>query len=128
MYYRGAKAAILVFDLNRPETFEKLKSWLNDLKTHGDPNVVICIVGNKSDLGSNYLTVRGKYEEYAASINAKYLEASAKDGVNINAIFEYVTQQVVTLCCATPSISTDADVLTLGAKYNTENEPQGCCY
>ena len=127
MYYRGAKAAILVFDLKQMETFERLKTWLKDLKNHGDPNVVICLVGNKSDLMVNSASNKSKYEEYATSINARYIESSAKDGVNINAIFEYITQQVVSISCATPSVSTDVDVLTLGAKYNNENEPQGCC-
>ena len=48
-YYRGAKAAIMVFDVTNEDTFHRVLSWLRDLKAHADPNVVICIAGNKCD-------------------------------------------------------------------------------
>jgi GTPase SAR1 family protein len=49
MYYRGAKAAICVFDVTNEESFHRVASWLRDLKAHADQNVVICLAGNKCD-------------------------------------------------------------------------------
>jgi small GTP-binding protein len=48
MYYRGAEAAIIVYDITSFESFEGAKSWVHDLKLYGQPNVVIALAANKS--------------------------------------------------------------------------------
>jgi Ras-related protein Rab-22 len=50
MYYRGAGAAILVYDITRQDSFEALKDWVQELKLNGSRETVIFIVGNKLDL------------------------------------------------------------------------------
>lgn len=50
MYYRGAAAAIVVYDITNKESFNGAKSWVKELQRRGDPNVVIALAGNKSDL------------------------------------------------------------------------------
>lgn len=50
MYYRGAAAAIIVYDITRASSFQTLKSWVRELQTLGPENIVIAICGNKSDL------------------------------------------------------------------------------
>merc|ERR1712078_275313 len=52
MYYRGAAAAILVYDMTKRSSFEKLQKWVDELKERGNPNIVIALAGNKSDLAS----------------------------------------------------------------------------
>ena len=49
-YYRGAVGALICYDITRQNTFESTEKWLNELKEHADPNIVILIVGNKVDL------------------------------------------------------------------------------
>ena len=46
MYYRGAKAAVCVFDVTNESSYERVITWLRDLKIHADPNIVVCIAGN----------------------------------------------------------------------------------
>ena len=50
MYYRGAAAAVVVYDITNKESFNGAKSWVKELQRRGDPNVVIALAGNKSDL------------------------------------------------------------------------------
>jgi GTPase SAR1 family protein len=50
MYYRGAAAAVVVFDVTNRDTFEGAKSWVKELQRRGDPNVVIALAGNKADM------------------------------------------------------------------------------
>ena len=50
MYYRGAAAAIVVYDITNKESFNGPKSWVKELQRRGDPNVVIALAGNKADL------------------------------------------------------------------------------
>jgi Ras-related protein Rab-11A len=49
-YYKGAKGALLVFDLTRKETFDSVDRWIPDLRKSGDENLTILLIGNKCDL------------------------------------------------------------------------------
>ena len=49
-YYRGAVGALVVYDITKSVTFENVERWLKELRDHADPNIVIMLVGNKSDL------------------------------------------------------------------------------
>lgn len=56
-YYRGAVGAILAFDLTRKVTLENTEKWFNELKLHADPNIVILLVGNKTDLSDQRVLI-----------------------------------------------------------------------
>lgn len=49
-YYRGAVGALLVYDISKHATYENVERWLKELRDHADTNIVISLVGNKSDL------------------------------------------------------------------------------
>lgn len=49
-YYRGAVGALLVYDISKHSTYENVTRWLKELRDHADANIVIMLVGNKSDL------------------------------------------------------------------------------
>ncbi|KDO39690.1 hypothetical protein CISIN_1g038356mg, partial [Citrus sinensis] len=49
-YNRGALGALLVYDVTKSTTFENVSRWLKDLGDHADSNIVIMMIGNKTDL------------------------------------------------------------------------------
>merc|ERR1719419_1923451 len=49
-YYRSAVGAMLVYDISKKDTFDNIERWLTELRQHADANIVIMLVGNKSDL------------------------------------------------------------------------------
>jgi len=49
-YYRGAVGALLVYDIAKHVTYDNVTRWLKELRDHADSNIVIMLVGNKSDL------------------------------------------------------------------------------
>jgi Ras-related protein Rab-11A len=49
-YYRGAVGALLGYDISKHPTYENIVRWLKELRDHADSNIVIMLVGNKSDL------------------------------------------------------------------------------
>lgn len=49
-YYRGAVGALLVYDITKKQTFDNTERWLTELREHADEDIVILLVGNKSDL------------------------------------------------------------------------------
>jgi GTPase SAR1 family protein len=52
MYYRGAQAAIVVYDITNQESFAKAKSWVKELQRQANANIVIALAGNKADLAN----------------------------------------------------------------------------
>ncbi|KAI9625839.1 hypothetical protein H4Q26_016087 [Puccinia striiformis f. sp. tritici PST-130] len=57
MYYRGANAAILVYDITNKESFLDIQNWLNELRENMSTDLIIQVVGSKSDLGADKRTV-----------------------------------------------------------------------
>ncbi|KAJ3880604.1 P-loop containing nucleoside triphosphate hydrolase protein [Lentinula edodes] len=50
MYYRGANAALVLYDITNASTFEDVRGWLEELKKNCPPELIIYIVGSKADL------------------------------------------------------------------------------
>ena len=57
MYYRGAAAAIVVYDITKKESFNNVTTWLNECKTQSPKNVHIVLIGNKNDLEQEYIII-----------------------------------------------------------------------
>lgn len=60
-YFRGASGALLVFDITRRATFDSVTTWLRDLRAIAEDNIVIILVGNKSDLANPSLIPTSPY-------------------------------------------------------------------
>ena len=87
MYYRGAAAAILVFDITKPASLDKLKAWVRELQTQGPERLALAIAGNKADLADRRAVPADDAKAFAADIGALYCETSAKDDTNVSQLF-----------------------------------------
>ena len=87
MYYHNAQAAVIVFALSDRDTFNEMQSWADELECQAEIRPLIFLVGNKADLEKERKVETTEGERLAQAINAKYLETSAKTGVNIEELF-----------------------------------------
>ena len=87
MYYRGAAAAVVVFDITKKDSFNGAKSWVKELQRRGDPNVVIALAGNKADMESKRKVQTEEAQQYALDNDIIYLETSAKTSLNVKELF-----------------------------------------
>jgi small GTP-binding protein len=94
-YCLGCSGAIFVYDLTRPETLASLNDWTTIVREkNGD--IPIILVGNKSDLKENRKIPENHGVETAKQNNLHYfLEVSAKDGTNIENVFQNLTQDML---------------------------------
>ncbi|TSQ01554.1 Ras-related protein Rab-5B [Bagarius yarrelli] len=94
MYYRGAQAAIVVFDITKPETFERAKAWVKELQRQASPNIVIALAGNKSDLADKRLVEYEEAQTYAEDTGLLFMETSAKTAMNVNELFLAIAKKM----------------------------------
>nr|GMD85916.1 ras-related protein YPT3 [Ipomoea batatas] len=92
-YYRGAVGALLVYDVTRHVTFENVTRWLKELRDHTDPNIVVMLIGNKSDLRHLVAVPTEEGKNFAEREALYFMETSALEATNVeNAFTEVLTQ------------------------------------
>ncbi|XP_073144788.1 ras-related protein RHN1-like isoform X2 [Henckelia pumila] len=87
MYYRGAGAAIVVYDISNMDTFVRAKKWVEELKRKASPNLVMALVANKCDLESKREVKNEDGEKFSDENGMFFMETSAKTAFNINELF-----------------------------------------
>ncbi|KAF7059377.1 hypothetical protein CFC21_066290 [Triticum aestivum] len=95
-YYRGAAAALLVYDITRRETFNHVASWLEEMREQadGNNNITIMLVGNKSDLGQRRAVSTEEGEQFAKENGLAFMETSARTRHNVEEAFLQSTSMV----------------------------------
>ncbi|XP_039822696.1 ras-related protein Rab-2-A-like [Panicum virgatum] len=94
-YYRGAAAAVLVYDITRRETFNHVASWLEDAKQLVSPHLTMVLVGSKCDLSNRRSVSYEEGERFAMEHGMIFLEASAKTAQNVEEAFTAAARIVI---------------------------------
>ncbi|CAG8606982.1 12452_t:CDS:2 [Racocetra persica] len=97
-YYRGAVGALLVYDIAKHVTYENVNRWLKELRDHADSNIVIMLVGNKSDLRHLRAVPTEEAKQFAAENNLSFIETSALDASNVELAFQNILTGNFVLC------------------------------
>jgi len=95
IYYKGAAAAMLVFDLTRPESFWKVKTWYADVRDNLHEKVPTILMGNKKDLGAHRAVMESEAKDLAEGYGFKYFETSALTGENVDRAFYTLIGQII---------------------------------
>ncbi|KAG6777183.1 hypothetical protein POTOM_016999 [Populus tomentosa] len=93
-YYRGAVGALLVYDVTRHSTFENVERWLRELRDHTDPNIVVMLIGNKSDLRHLVAVSTEDGKSFAERESLYFMETSALEATNVDNAFAEVLNQI----------------------------------
>lgn len=91
-YYRGAVGALLVYDITKAATFANVERWLKELREHADADIVIMLVGNKSDLKHIRSVNTTDACAFAEQNGLFFLETSALDSSNVEQAFTQILQ------------------------------------
>lgn len=96
LYYRGAGAAAVVFDITDADSFAKAQYWVSELQKTASPDIVIVLVGNKADLEGQRAVTHSSAQSYADANGMLFVEASAKTSEGVAHIFEVVAAKLTT--------------------------------
>ncbi|KAL8161088.1 hypothetical protein V2J09_012577 [Rumex salicifolius] len=93
-YYRGAVGCLLIYDITKMQSFDNLTRWLKELRDHADSNIVIMVVGNKSDLRHLRSVSEEQGRKLAEDEELIFLETSALDATNIIRAFNTIIYEI----------------------------------
>jgi small GTP-binding protein len=125
-FYRHAKGIFLVFDITNRKSFENVSNWLIEIERNivdDIDNVKIMLIGNKSDLNDNRIINYAEAEQFAKENNLLYFETSAKNGSNVNFIFQTIIDSIV--CEQLDKTFRSVDNII---NINPVTESKKCCY
>jgi small GTP-binding protein len=128
MYYRGAQAAIVVYDITSYDSFDRAKKWVKELQRQGNPNIVIALAGNKVDLASKRTVEIEESQAYAEENGILFMETSAKTAANVNELFVAIAKKLPKTQQPRPN---SARLLPPAGDAPAQQKPQqkqgGCC-
>ncbi len=78
----------MVFDVTKAASFKNAEKWLQELREHADTDIVIMMVGNKTDLKNQRELATEEAKKFSQKNNLLYIETSALDGSNIKEAFQ----------------------------------------
>ncbi|KAK2192213.1 hypothetical protein NP493_37g12049 [Ridgeia piscesae] len=125
MYYRGAAAAIVVYDITRESSFASVKSWLSELRKNGSTNTIVALAGNKCDLEDLREVQHRDALRYAERHGAMLVETSAKTAANIAALFMEISRKLSSVddVASNPSLM----AIRLHQQVEPEEHRKKCC-
>jgi len=91
-YIRDSSVAVVVYDITNKKTFENTRKWVDDVRGERGNDVIIVLVGNKTDLNDKREVTTAQGEEEAKKNNLMFIETSAKVGHNVKALFKRIAQ------------------------------------
>ncbi|XP_078268605.1 ras-related protein Rab-41 isoform X2 [Rhinoraja longicauda] len=89
-YIRDSAAAVVVFDITNLNSFQQTSKWIDDVRIERGSDVIIMLVGNKTDLADKRQVSMEEGERKAREVNVMYIETSAKAGYNVKQLFRRV--------------------------------------
>jgi small GTP-binding protein len=97
IFYQDAQVTLLVYDITQKETYDAIKNyWFQEVKDNAPEDVIVFIVGNKSDIYEKEAVNEEEARQYAKDINALYKLVSAENGDGINEIFKMIGERMLT--------------------------------
>lgn len=102
-YIRDSTVAVVVYDIANVGSFHKTSKWIEDVRTERGIDVIIMLVGNKTDLSDKRQVSTEEGERKAKELDVMFIETSAKSGYNVKQLFRRVAAALPTMELGAPT-------------------------
>ena len=127
-YYNGSHGAIIVYDVTNKDSFENVKNWITELKTHLElGNLVVMLIGNKTDLENQRQVTEEQGRSLAEQLDFFFMETSAmKNSTNeVSKAFMVIIEEILN---KNPQLKKKGgEKIDLGKKNEVKDTKKGCC-
>ncbi|XP_042518372.1 ras-related protein Rab2BV-like [Macadamia integrifolia] len=138
-YYRGAMGALLVYDITQRTSFNNLEKWLREIREYGDSDMVIMLVGNKTDMCHAREVSEEEGQRLAENEGLCFMETSALESFNVEEAFLQLIFQIYEVTskkkldakssqAQTITPTTGKKILHLDEVSADQNQHMGCCW
>ncbi|KAK8625400.1 hypothetical protein V6N13_090272 [Hibiscus sabdariffa] len=132
-YYRGALGALLVYNVTKPTTFENVSRWLKELRDHADSNIMIMLIGNKTDLKHLRAVAAEDGQSFAEKEGLSFIETSALEATNVEKAFQTILSEIYriiskkSLSSDEPATASIKEGKTIYVGTSEVNKKMACC-
>lgn len=123
-YIRDSSVAVVVFDVTNRQSFVNTARWIQEVRTERGSDVIIFLVGNKTDLVDKRQVSVEEGDAKAREFNVNYIETSAKAGYNIKSLFRKIAAALPGMESVTQAKQEDMVNVQLTPSTVTLNAPQ----
>ena len=123
-YFNSSNGFLLIYDITDKDSLEHLNFWSAQIQLNAPEKSKCVLVGNKCDLESARVVSYEEGKMYAEKNKIKFFETSAKDGTNINEVFEYIANEIYKEQKMEMRSVTSSQVLS---KEQTFKKKKKCC-
>ncbi|ORC88450.1 ras-related rab-4 [Trypanosoma theileri] len=109
-YYRGAVGCLIVYDITQRSSYESVPQWLNDVRQLAGKDVVVMLIGNKSDLSENRAIQHNEASLYALENGLLHFETSAATGEFVSEAFLKVAKTGLSVTTENTDMEEDSTV------------------
>ncbi|KAK0548890.1 GTPase Ryh1 [Tilletia horrida] len=114
-YIRDSSVAVVVYDITNRASFQNTSKWMDDVISERGNDVIIVLVGNKTDLNEKREVTTDEGEKRAKEFNGMFIETSAKAGHNVKTLFKKIA-------LALPGMDAAKDGTAAGGAEGTQNK------
>jgi small GTP-binding protein len=98
MYYRDARAAVIVFDVTNKQSFTEAAEWLSEFRERGQPGALVVAAANKIDLEDKRAVTKDEADEFWQVNQVEFTqETSALSGVGVKDLFVHLAEHLLAL-------------------------------
>ena len=133
-YYKSSTCAFIIYDVTDKKSFANVSTWLDECKEMCYKDILICLVGNKTDLDDKRVIPQVEGQKFADDHGLMFFETSAKNGKNIEEMFNKCTEEIVSrIENGTIVVDAFTSGIKIGKYPNKEIEQnlvkkkKGCC-
>ncbi|XP_075994877.1 ras-related protein Rab-37 isoform X2 [Genypterus blacodes] len=122
-YYRDAQALLLLYDITSKTSFDNIRAWLTEIHEYAQKDVVIMLLGNKSDMAAERAVKKEDGEKLAKEYGVPFMETSAKTGVNVELAFLAIAKELRHRASQQPN----EPKFQINEYIESQKHKSGCC-
>ncbi|KAB2002318.1 hypothetical protein Goshw_013187 [Gossypium schwendimanii] len=129
-YIRDSSVAVIAYDVANRQSFLNTSKWIEEVRTERGTDVIIVLVGNKTDLVDKRQVSIEEGDSKARELGVMFIETSAKAGFNIKPLFRKIAAALPgmgSLSSTKQDDMVDVNLKSSGNSYQNPDQQGGGC-